>query len=171
LCQIWKGSGKEAGEEEKKEKKRRLVAQFHHDWNVLWSKSSVSAWLEYVMVQIVSFCMAGLRHGQNCPFQHVWIMSRSKLSVSACLDYAMVKIVRFNISGLCHGQIVSFSMSGLCHCQNCQFQHVCIMPWSKSPVSAWLECDMVKITGFSMSGSCGLRHGQNCPLQHVWIMS
>jgi hypothetical protein len=85
----------------------------------------VLAWLEYVMVKIVSFSMANMCHGQNRQFQHVWNMSWSKLSVSACLEL-MVKIV-------------SFRMAGLRHCQNVQFLHGWTTSWSKLSVSAWLE--------------------------------
>jgi hypothetical protein len=63
------------------------------------------------MIKIVSFSMAGICNGQNCPFQHAWNVSWSKLSVSACLEYVMVTIVSINMSGTCHGQ-------------NLQFQHV-----------------------------------------------
>jgi hypothetical protein len=44
--------------------------QFQHVWNVSWSKSSIAAFLEYVMLKNVSFSMAGICHGQNRQFQH-----------------------------------------------------------------------------------------------------
>jgi hypothetical protein len=69
-----------------------------------WSKSLVSACLDYVMFKIVSFSMSGLCHGQNCPFQHCWNVSWSKPLVSAWLDYFMVKIVSFSMTVMCHGQ-------------------------------------------------------------------
>jgi hypothetical protein len=53
---------------------------FQHGWNVPWSKSSISAWLECVMVKIVSFSMSGR------------------------LENVMVKIVYFSIAGMCHGK-------------------------------------------------------------------
>jgi hypothetical protein len=40
-----------------------------------WTKSEFSACLEYVMIKIVSFGIAGKCHGQNGPFQHVWNVS------------------------------------------------------------------------------------------------
>jgi hypothetical protein len=39
--------------------------QFQHDWNVSWKKSSVSAWLECVMVKIVSFSTAKISHSKK----------------------------------------------------------------------------------------------------------
>jgi hypothetical protein len=78
---------------------------------MLWSKWSISALLEYVMVKIDHFSMAGICHGQNCQFQHSWNVSWSKLSVLACREYVVVTIV-------------SISMSGMCHSHNYQFCHV-----------------------------------------------
>jgi hypothetical protein len=52
-------------------------------WNVPWSKLLVSTGLDYVMVKIVFFSMAGIRHCQKCQFQHVWNVSWSKSQVSA----------------------------------------------------------------------------------------
>jgi hypothetical protein len=43
----------------------------------------VSAWIECVMVKIVSFSMAGMCDGQNRQLQHGWNVSWSKSSVSA----------------------------------------------------------------------------------------
>jgi hypothetical protein len=47
-------------------------------------------------------------------------------------------------------KIISFSMARMCHGQNLLFKHVWNVSWSKSSVSAWLECVMVKIISFSM---------------------
>jgi hypothetical protein len=38
---------------------------FQHSWNVLWSKMSVLAWLNYVLVKNVTFSMSGMCCGQN----------------------------------------------------------------------------------------------------------
>jgi hypothetical protein len=53
-----------------------------------WSKWSVSAFLDYVMVKFFCFGMSRLL----------------QLSASAWLEYVMVKMVSFSISGLRHGQ-------------------------------------------------------------------
>jgi hypothetical protein len=60
--------------------------QFQHVWNTSWSKLSVSAWLECVMVKIVSCSRTGMCHGPNGQFQHSWIVQSSKSSVSAWLE-------------------------------------------------------------------------------------
>jgi hypothetical protein len=49
--------------------------------------------------------------------------------------------------------------------QNHQFQHCWNVLMSIASVSAWLECDMVKIVSFSMSGMCCC---QNHQFQHGW---
>jgi hypothetical protein len=46
------------------------VSAYLEDWNISWSKLSVSTWLECVMVKIIRFSMARMCHGLNCPFQH-----------------------------------------------------------------------------------------------------
>jgi hypothetical protein len=71
-----------------------------HDWNVSFSKWSVSAWLEYL--------------GQKRQFQHCWNVLWSKMSVSALLEYVLVKNDYFSIAGMCCGL-------------KCQFQHGCTM--------------------------------------------
>jgi hypothetical protein len=38
---------------------------FQHGWNVTWSKWSLLAWLECVKVKIVSFSMAKMRQKKN----------------------------------------------------------------------------------------------------------
>jgi hypothetical protein len=96
--------------------------------------------------------------------------SWSLLSVLECLVCVKVKIVSFSLSGMCLGQ-------------NCQFQHVWNVSWSKLSVSAclkwnvsWslllvsarLECVVVKIVSFSMSG---MLLGHNSQFQHVWYVS
>jgi hypothetical protein len=73
---------------------------FQQDWNVSWSKLSVSAWLEY--------------WGQKRQFQHCWNVLWSNMSVSALLEYVLVKNVYFSIAGMCCGL-------------KCQFQHGCTM--------------------------------------------
>jgi hypothetical protein len=50
---------------------------FQRSCNVSWSKSSVSACLEY------------------------WNMSWSKLTVTACLECVIVRIVVFSVAGMC----------------------------------------------------------------------
>jgi hypothetical protein len=127
--------------------------QFQHGWNVSWSKSSISAWLECVLVKIVSFSMFEIPHGQNrqfqhgcvivkivsssmsvichdqnCPFQYGWNVSWSKSLASAFLEYVIIKIV-------------SSSMSGICPDQNCSFQHGWNLSWSKSSILAWPSAD------------------------------
>jgi hypothetical protein len=54
-------------------------------------KYLVLAYLDYVIVKIVSFSMSSLCLGPNYSFQHVWIMSWSILSVSAGLDFFWVQ--------------------------------------------------------------------------------
>jgi hypothetical protein len=130
---------------------------FWHSWNVSWTKLSVPAYLEYVIVKIVRFSMSGRLecHGQNRLFQHSWNLSRSKLSVLACLEYVMVNIVRFSLAGMYHGQYRQFPhvwKTIICHGQNRQFQYGWNVLWSKS-------------SKFSMIGMC---HGQNCQFQHGW---
>jgi hypothetical protein len=58
---------------------------FQHGWNVLLSKSSVSARLERDVVQIIRFSMSGIGHGPNNKFQHD-------------LECVMLKIVSFSMS-------------------------------------------------------------------------
>jgi hypothetical protein len=58
-----------------------------------WSKLSVSALLEYVIVKIVGSSLAGMCHGQNLQIQH-----------AACLKYVMVKIVHFSMAGMYCGR-------------------------------------------------------------------
>jgi hypothetical protein len=65
-----------------------LNRQFHYVWNVPWSKSAVSVWLEYVMVKIISFSMSGICYGQNRLFQHGWNVLGLKSSVSAWNVYS-----------------------------------------------------------------------------------
>jgi hypothetical protein len=96
-----------------------------------WSKLSVSAWLDYVMVKIVSFIMAGLCHGQTRPFQHGWNVSWSKSLVLGCLDYFVI-------------EIIIFSMSGLCLDQNCPFQHG--LNVSETIEDDWYSLDQVPTT-------------------------
>jgi hypothetical protein len=72
--------------------------QFQHGWNMSWSKLSVSARLECVMVKIVCFSTPGMCHGQNCLFQNAWNILWSQLSVSAFLECVMVKILRFSMA-------------------------------------------------------------------------
>jgi ferredoxin-like protein FixX len=101
------------------------------------------------MVKIFSFSTAEMCHGKN-------------RQISACLECVIVKIV-------------SSSMSGIYHSQNSPFQHGWNVSWSKQSVlarlkdwnmawlklsvSACLECVMVKIVSFSMSG---MFHGKKC---------
>jgi hypothetical protein len=75
-------------------------------------KSTLSAWLEYLLLEIVRFSMTGLCHGFKCYCQHVWNLSWLKLPVLACLRYDNVKNDILSIAGMCHGHItiVSFSM-------------------------------------------------------------
>jgi hypothetical protein len=88
-------------------------------------------------------------------------VSWSKSSVSAWLQCVMVKIVSFSMSRNVKAKIVHFSMAGMCHSKKSSGSE-CLedwkMSWSKSSVSAWLECDMVTIVHFSMSEMC---NGQN----------
>jgi hypothetical protein len=82
------------------------------EWNGLRSLSSVSAWLECVVVKILSISMSGMFCDQNNQFQYWWDMSWSKLSVSACLECIESKIVSFSMDNMCCGcKIVSFSMT------------------------------------------------------------
>jgi purine-cytosine permease-like protein len=53
-----------------------------------WSKTSVTAGLECVVIKNVSFGMAG-------------ICVMSKLVASACLEFVSVQIVSFSIAGMC----------------------------------------------------------------------
>jgi hypothetical protein len=121
--------------------------QLQHSWNVSWSKLSVTACLQYIMVKIVHFSMAG------------------------CV---MVKSVCFSITEMCHGQK---ALSGICYGQNHLFQHVwnsswsklsvsawLDVSWSKSSVSAWLECVTVKNGRLNIAGLC---LGLNYSYQHV----
>jgi hypothetical protein len=48
---------------------------FQQGWNVSWSKSLVSAWLNYVMVKSFNFSMSRMCHGQNGQLQHGWNVS------------------------------------------------------------------------------------------------
>jgi hypothetical protein len=81
-----------------------------HGWNMSWSKLSVLACLECVMVKIVCFSMPGIWYDHNHQFQQVWNVSLLKSSVSAWLEWFIV-------------QIVNFSMAGICLAEKCQFQH------------------------------------------------
>jgi hypothetical protein len=79
--------------------------------------------------------------------------------------------------------IVSFRMSSMCQGQNCQFQLIWYVSWSKLSVSTCLECVVVKIVSFSMSemecvvviivsfSTSGMCCGQNRQFQHVWYAS
>jgi hypothetical protein len=42
-----------------------------HVWNVLLTKTSVSAYLEFVVVKTVSFSIVGMYCGSNSQFQYV----------------------------------------------------------------------------------------------------
>jgi hypothetical protein len=83
-----------------------------------------------------------------------------KSSVSACLECIELTIISFSIDGMCHGQfqhdcnkmcctvvviIVSFGMSGMYRVQNklSQFLHGVDVSWSKSSLSACLECNVL----------------------------
>jgi hypothetical protein len=56
-------------------------------------------------------------------------------------------------------------LSGLCQRQNRPFQHGWHVSCSKWPVSAWLECVLVKMISFSMAGMC---NGKTRQFQHDW---
>jgi hypothetical protein len=65
-------------------------------------------------------------------------------------------------------KIICLSMFGMVHGQNRAFRHGWNLSWSKSSVSAWLECVMVKLICLSMFG---MVHGQNRLFQHVCTVS
>jgi hypothetical protein len=70
-------------------------------------------------------------------------------------EYVTVKIVRFSIAGICHGQ-------------NCQFQYVLNMSWSKLSVSAWLSCVMVQIVSLSIVWNMSWSKSSAC-LEYVRV--
>jgi hypothetical protein len=82
---------------------------------VLWSQMSVSAWLEYVVVKIVSFSMSGMCCGHKCQFQVAWNMSWANTSVSACPECDQTSVSACLIYVL--DKNVHFSMAGMCRCQ------------------------------------------------------
>jgi hypothetical protein len=55
-------------------------------------------------ISIISFSMAGTRHGQNRQFQHGWNVLWSKLSVSAGLENVVVQNISFRMSVMCPSQ-------------------------------------------------------------------
>jgi hypothetical protein len=58
--------------------------QFQHGWNMYGSKTPISAWLESVVVKIVSFSMAAMCIVQKRELDHCWSVFWSKSSLSAC---------------------------------------------------------------------------------------
>jgi hypothetical protein len=54
-------------------------------------------------------------------------------------------------------------MPGMCCGQNCQFQHVWDVSWSKLLGLTCFECVVVKIVSFCMAGMCLI---QNRQFQH-----
>ena len=101
-------------------------------------RPAVSAWLECVEAENVSFSMSRMCRGRKCQFQHAWNVSWSKTAVSAWLKCV-------------EAENVSFSMSRMCRGRNCQFQHGWNVSLSKTSVSAWLECVEAKNVSYSMS--------------------
>jgi hypothetical protein len=64
--------------------------------------------------------------------------------------------------------IVSFSMAETCHGLNHQFQHYWNVPWSKSAISACLECVVVKNVCFSIWNVSWSVSSASACLEYVW---
>jgi hypothetical protein len=91
-------------------------------------RHAVSPCLECLVVQIVSFSISWMCHGQNGQFQQVWYVF-------------MVKIV-------------SFTLSGMSRVQNCQFKHVLNSLWSK--LSSFIMSLMCSLCLYQWSDACYL---------------
>ena len=119
--------------------------------NVSWSESSLSAWLECVVVQIITLSMAGMCRGLNRHFQHGWNVTWSKSPLSAWLTCDLFKIVTSACLDCAWVRIDTFSMAGISPGPNQHSEHGWNVSGVYSSLSAWLECDIVKIVTFSMS--------------------